>query len=153
MKGNLSFVESTCSKRMAGHLIAACTSLLLLLALPAVVQAQFAYTTNHGAITIEAYNCSGGSVTIPSTIKGLPVIIIGNYAFSGCTSLTNVTIRKRVTTFGYGSLSYASDNNSIQLGDTTLVRLRQESHLPLESPNSQAIYSDRAFLIRSEQRV
>src|SRR5262245_20647853 len=47
--------------------------LLLVLALPAVVQAQFNYTTDNGTITITGYAGPGGAVTIPSTINGLPV--------------------------------------------------------------------------------
>ena len=52
-----------------------CRTLLpvLLLALPAAVQAQFTYTTNKGTITITGYTGPGGGVTIPSTITGLPV--------------------------------------------------------------------------------
>src|ERR1019366_359508 len=41
--------------------------LLLLLALPAAVQAQFTYTTNNGTITITGYTGTGGAVTIPDT--------------------------------------------------------------------------------------
>ena len=55
--------------------------LLLLLTLPAVVQAQFTYTANNGQITITGYTGSGGAVTIPGTIDGLPVTSIGGYAF------------------------------------------------------------------------
>ena len=46
--------------------------LLLLLALPAAVQAQYTDTTNNGTITITGYTGSGGAVTIPDTINGLP---------------------------------------------------------------------------------
>jgi hypothetical protein len=97
--------------------------LLLLLALPAVVQAQFTFTTNNGAITITGYTGSGEAVTIPSSINFLPVTSIGNSAFFGkqnvtsvsvpdsatqignsafygCTSLTNVTIGNSVTNIG-----------------------------------------------------
>ena len=43
--------------------------LLLLLTLPAVVQAQFTFTTNNGAITITKYTDWGGysgAVTVPN---------------------------------------------------------------------------------------
>jgi hypothetical protein len=80
---------------------------LLLLLLPAVVQAQsytnnydiWAYTSNSGTITITGYNGPGGDVTIPSVIDGLPVSNIGGDAF-GCSmsvSLGNVTIPDSVT--------------------------------------------------------
>jgi hypothetical protein len=63
--------------------------LLLLLALPAVAQAQLDFTTNDDQITITGYNIAGGlNVTIPSTINGYPVTSIGVYAFFDCGSLT-----------------------------------------------------------------
>jgi hypothetical protein len=72
----------TCPKTMAKRLRTACTtrrlSLLLLFALPAVVQAQFNYTTNNGTITITGYTGPGGDVTIPSATNGLPVTSIGS---------------------------------------------------------------------------
>jgi BspA type Leucine rich repeat region (6 copies) len=74
--------------------------LLLLLALPAAVQAQYTYTANNGTITITGYTGSGGAVTIPSTTNGLPVTSIGSHAFYYCTSLTSVTIPNSVTNIG-----------------------------------------------------
>jgi len=73
---------------------------LLLLALPAVTQAQFTFTTNNGAITITGYTGTGGEVIIPGTTNGYPVTSIGTSAFSNCTSLTSVTIPNTVTRLG-----------------------------------------------------
>ncbi len=76
--------------------------LLLLLALPAVVQAQdYTYEVNNGTIYITQYTGSGGAVTIPSTINGLPVTSIGYGAFWSCIRLTSVTIGNNVTSIGY----------------------------------------------------
>jgi Leucine Rich Repeat (LRR) protein len=109
--------------------------LLLLLTLPAAVQAQFLFTTNNGTITITAYTGPGGAVTIPSTINGLPVTTIGGYysaqwwgafesssltsvvipnsvtsigdsAFDDCESLTNLTIPNSVTSIGAGAFEW-----------------------------------------------
>ncbi len=108
--------------------------LLVVLALPAVVQAQFTYTTNNGTITITGYTGPGGAVTIPSTINGRPVTDIGSYAFEyssltsvamgtnliriadnafyGCVGLGSVTIPDSVISIGslafYSSISLTS---------------------------------------------
>jgi BspA type Leucine rich repeat region (6 copies) len=67
--------------------------LLLLLALPAVAQAQYSYTDTHGTIwsytpnngpvTITGASGVGGAVTVPSSINGYPVTNIEAYAFNG----------------------------------------------------------------------
>jgi hypothetical protein len=97
---------------------------LLLLALPAVVQAQFNFVTNNGTITIIKYTGSGGVVTIPSTINGLPVASIGDYAFLYCSSLTRVAIPNSVTSIGYEAFDDCTrltnvtiPNNVTSIGD------------------------------------
>ncbi|MGO9199783.1 MAG: leucine-rich repeat domain-containing protein [Limisphaerales bacterium] len=67
-------------------------------ALPAVVQAQFTYTTNNGAITIAGYSGFGGEVVIPSEVGSLPVTSIGVGAFASLSDVTSVTIPEGVTT-------------------------------------------------------
>ena len=74
--------------------------LLLLLSLPALVQAQFTFTTNNGAITITRYTGLGGNVIIPSTTNGYPVTNVGDLPFYSCSSLTSITIPKSVTDIG-----------------------------------------------------
>jgi hypothetical protein len=74
--------------------------LLLLLTLPVAVQAQFGYMTKNGTITITKYTGSGGAVTIPDTINGLPVTSIGDKAFQGRTRVTEVTIPYDITSIG-----------------------------------------------------
>ena len=72
--------------------------LLAMLALPAVVQAQFILATNNGTtITITGYTGTGGVVNIPGTTNGLPVTRIGYKAFFNCTNLIGVTIPASVT--------------------------------------------------------
>jgi hypothetical protein len=81
-------------------------SLVLLFMVPVVVQAQFNYTTNNGAITITGYSGPGGAVTIPDTINGWPVTSIGNNALAHCSTVTNVTIGTNVTSIGSDAFFY-----------------------------------------------
>ncbi len=114
-----------------------CASRLLasvLFLLPFAVQAQFTYTTNNHTITITGYTGSGGAVTVPNTITGLPVTDIGSYAFEysgvisvtlganlvhigdsafyGCASLGSITIPDGVVSIGdlafYSNVSLTS---------------------------------------------
>ena len=90
---------------------------LLLLTLPAVAQVQFTYTTNNGAITLTHYTGSGGAVTIPSAINGLPVTGIGYEAFLG-SGLTSVTIPGSVTSIGDSAFENCYDLSSVAIPDS-----------------------------------
>ncbi len=95
-----------CQKRLPANRAGFTTTLLallLVLNMPALVQAQFTYITNSGAITITGYTGSGGAVTIPSMITGLPVTTIGASAFRAHASVTSVTIPPSVTSIGEGA--------------------------------------------------
>ncbi|HUD84324.1 MAG TPA: leucine-rich repeat domain-containing protein [Candidatus Saccharimonadales bacterium] len=86
---------------------------LLLLAAPAMVHAQFIYTTNAGAITITGYSGAGGAVIIPAATNGLPVTSIGDSAFNS-TLVASVTIPGSVTNIGaYAFQSCASLTNAL----------------------------------------
>ncbi len=75
--------------------------LLALLAAPVAVQSQLTFVTNaDNTIAITGYTGSGGVVSIPSAINGLPVTIIGELAFSDKYGVTSVTIPGSVTTIG-----------------------------------------------------
>ncbi len=80
--------------------------IVLLLALPSLVEAQYTFTTNHGTITITRY-CCGDAVPliIPSTINGLPVTAIGSGAFQD-DEMPSVTIPNSVTNIGAGAFRY-----------------------------------------------
>jgi hypothetical protein len=89
----------------ANRFQAPCLSSLLLLALPAIVQGQFGYTTTNGAITITLYFGPGGAVSIPSMIDGLPVTGLGaNVFLDGPSNVTEVTISSTITNLGYRAL-------------------------------------------------
>jgi len=61
---------------------------------------DFKYEIDDGAVTITSYTGAGGDVIVPSTIGGLPVTIIGSYAFYGCKGLTSITLPNSVTSIG-----------------------------------------------------
>src|ERR1039458_2918354 len=96
--------------------------LLLLLMLPAVVQAQFTFTTNNGAITITGHiGTVVGAVTIPDTINGLPVTSIGNDAFAGCSYyFTSVTIPDSVTSLGYAAFADCMSLTNVTIGNSVI---------------------------------
>ncbi len=94
--------------------------LLFLLATVAMVKAgDFTYTTNaDNTLTITRYTGTGGSMIIPSVIDGKTVASIGDDAFSGFSSLTNVTIPNSVTNigddaFGFTGLANVTIPNSV----------------------------------------
>ncbi len=65
----------------------------------------FTYTTANGAITITGYTGSGGAVTVPSAINGLPVTSIGDDAFTNDVDVTSVILPNGVTSIGSGAFS------------------------------------------------
>lgn len=62
-----------------------------------IQDADFIYGIGNGTITLKAYLGPGGTVTIPSTVNGLPVTSIGDSAFFGDSSLTTIFIPNTVT--------------------------------------------------------
>jgi len=67
---------------------------------------DFAYTNNNGALTITGYSGSGGDVTIPRSINGMPVTTIADGSFAYNTNLTKLTIPDSVTNMLDGPLTW-----------------------------------------------
>ena len=74
---------------------------------------------NYGTY-VEISECdeNAETVEIPAEIDGLPVTTIENYAFSGCTSLTSVTIPDSVTTIGWYAFSGCTSLTSVTIPDS-----------------------------------
>ena len=89
--------------------------LVILLALPITLHAQFTFTTNNGAITIASYTGPGGAVVIPVETNGLPVTSIDIYAFQNRFNVTSVSIPEGVTNIGFGAFSSCSSLSSITI--------------------------------------
>jgi hypothetical protein len=130
--------------------------------LPAVVQAQDAYSTNaDGSIYTYSTNADGSAnivayagppwvVTIPTNINGLTVSSIGEYAFSYDQSLTSVTIPNSVTSIvdnafqNCTSLTNATiDNGVIIIGEGAFAGCTSLTSVTI--PNSVTIIELGAF--------
>ena len=133
----------TLPNRMHGFL------LLLLLTLPAVVQAQLAFITNNGAITITGYTGSG-AVVIPDTTNGYPVTSIQYVAFSYASGVTSVTIPDSVTNIGSGAFQDCGNLTNVTIG-TNVVSIEATAFYSCTSltnitiPNSVTSIGGSAF--------
>jgi BspA type Leucine rich repeat region (6 copies) len=99
LKTILSIIVATLSRALprTGCFLAA---FLLAIGLPMLVQAQFSFETNNGAITITGYKPAAGlNAVIPAVTNGYPVTSIGGDAFE-FNAVTNVTIPNSVTNIG-----------------------------------------------------
>jgi hypothetical protein len=102
---------------------------LLLLAAPAAMQAQGAYSTNaDGSIYTYSTNADGSAnivayagppwvVTIPTNINGLTVTSIGEGAFDG-SGLTSVTIPNSVTSIADDAFVQCNSLTGLTIGDS-----------------------------------
>jgi hypothetical protein len=88
-------------------------ALILLLALPAQVQAQFDFTNDDHTILITKHTGPGGAVVIPDTIDHLPVVSIGAGAFSRRTSITSVVVPDTVTNIGDYAFTYMDTHSRL----------------------------------------
>ena len=98
-------------------------ALTLALAAPAMADTAtdqygtWTYTTSGGNTTITNFTpaTSVTNVAIPNTLDGAPVTAIGNYAFSGRTGLTSITIPSSVTSIGYSAFNGCTGLTSITI--------------------------------------
>ena len=97
-------------------------AVLVLGLLPAVVQAQYKYTTNaDNTITITKYTGPDGAVAIPDTIDGLSVTGIGDSAFRECTNVTSVIIPNSVSAIWEGAFELCFSLTSVTIGTNVTI--------------------------------
>ncbi|MBO7207128.1 MAG: leucine-rich repeat domain-containing protein, partial [Kiritimatiellae bacterium] len=77
------------------------------------------YTVSNGKATVtDVPETVSGSVTVPSTLGGYPVMSIGDYAFHNYRSLTSVTIPDSVTSIGEDAFWYCRSLTSVTIPDS-----------------------------------
>jgi hypothetical protein len=104
--------------KVKGNLIQIC--LLCVAMLPAVVQAQFFWTTNNDAITITGYAGPPWVVTIPNATNGYPVTTIGADAFFGLTNLASVNIGTNVINIEAGAFEGCSSLTNVAIPNSVI---------------------------------
>jgi len=90
----------------------------LILAAPLLVQAQFTFTTNNGAITIISYDDTNAVVEIPAMTNGYPVTSISGYAFNGRSSMTSVSIPFGITNIGDMAFNFCASLGSVTIPES-----------------------------------
>ena len=69
---------------------------------------DFTYTSTSSAVTITGYKGTATTVKIPQYIGGLPVTTIGSSAFSGCSTITSITLPGTLTTINSSAFKNCS---------------------------------------------
>ncbi len=64
---------------------------------------------------------NSSEIVIPKTCNGIPVTAIGNSAFSGCSSLTSITIPEGVTKIDFGAFYKCTSLTSINIPDSVTI--------------------------------
>lgn len=80
----------------------------------------FGYRLSGNSATIVAYNGTNSTVTIPSTIGGLPVTSIDENAFANQPGITSVVIPGSVTNIGSAAFSGCPNLTSVTLPDSVV---------------------------------
>ena len=84
----------------------------------ATADGNYEYKIIDGEITITTYEGNQKEVIVPKRIDEKKVTSIGEYAFSGCSSLTDITIPDSVTSIGSGAFRGCSSLTSITIPDS-----------------------------------
>ena len=89
--------------------------------IPASSEFSYEYVIKDGNAKITGYNGTvSGELTIPATLDGYPVTIIGDQAFVECDGLTSVIIPEGVTGIYWRAFAFCSNLTSVTLPDSLL---------------------------------
>ena len=75
---------------------------------------------DNGTVEIMGYIGSASSLTIPSTLGGRKVTIIGEHAFDNCKNLKSVTIQNGVTSIGYAAFGFCENLTSVTIPNSVI---------------------------------
>ncbi len=76
------------------------------------------YTNNVIYCSVSGYTGDSTTVIIPDYHNNNPITGIGEFAFSGCSDLTSISIPDTVTSIGYNAFSYCSGLTSVTIPDS-----------------------------------
>lgn len=87
------------------------------------VSGNFQYSATATEVTITRYPSNlGGSVSVPSTIIGLPVTTIGSFAFDNCAFVTSITLSTSIKTISTSAFRDCSGLSSFTIpSSVTLI--------------------------------
>jgi hypothetical protein len=80
---------------------------------PDPIRPEFTLINNGTEYSVTGYTGTSGAVIIPAMYNEKPVTAIGDYAFSGCKTLTSITISTNVATIGNEAFAYCSSLTGI----------------------------------------
>lgn len=83
-------------------------------------QLGFGYFTPHWLITVTDGSNASGTVTIPASIDGFPVLTIGRDAFNGNKNITEVVIPEGVQEIAMYAFQYCDNLSKVSLPNTLL---------------------------------
>jgi hypothetical protein len=111
----------------------------MFLAVPVMVRAQFAFTTNNGTLTITHYVGNGPNaafVNIPAMTNGMYITGIGDNAFKNG-PIISVVIPSSITNIGNGVFSFCSSLTNISIPDSVVTLGNQVCQNDMQLKNAQ----------------
>ena len=82
------------------------------------VYEDYEYTVTDNTVTITKYNGIDYQITIPDTINEMPVTAIGDFAFSGAPSLTEINISENIASIGMGAFGNCPNLTSLTVSSS-----------------------------------